>query len=142
MNDADYDAQVKRIAALHETWARPIGLSWWRIDYVYERAGIQQNDAQRQSGMLNIFEVTSDWRYMNAKIWCNMPAILDLPDDRLEQCFVHELMHIMVNEMVVPDQSPEALAHEERVCQTLANGFIWMRDHLRDNAKPAKMKSK
>jgi hypothetical protein len=138
MNDADFDKQKSRIEKLIEEWLRPIGLGWWRIDFIYQRAGLPQSDEQKELGSCTVFEVAADWRYLNATIWANMPEIAKLDDERLEICFVHELQHIFVNELRadVPEPVVRQMAdHEERVCQTLALAFIWVRNHTREHAQ-------
>ena len=55
-----------------------------------------------------------------------MVALSENENDKdLENAFVHECMHILVREM---REDTENINHEERVCETLARAFVWVRE--------------
>jgi hypothetical protein len=60
-----------------------------------------------------------------------MPRVLELSDEDLERCVVHELVHVFLNE--ARENGEDWLDHEERVASTLAQAFIWLRDHARES---------
>lgn len=122
MTRKDFKRQHKRIRKLFGTWIYPLGLSWWRIDIVYHRRrkGFF-HDHNRQT----FARVFADWRYMRAQIDVCVPVAQVLKNDELEKAVVHELAHILVREAGNPKGVTD---HEERVCTTLANAFIWTRD--------------
>jgi hypothetical protein len=132
MTDSEYDRVKERLMNLKDFW-RVIGIGWWHIRLELEREGIRQTDAQYVSAEQTFFRVSVDWRYMEATIHCSMPALATLDDETLEEMFVHELMHIMVNEMR-SDAGTNSIDHEERVCQTLALGFCWLKKRLLEDA--------
>lgn len=60
------------------------------------------------------------WPYRKATInfWFN--ATTDLDDEDLEEVVVHELCHILVNQM-----REKGIVHEEAVVTALSKAFIW-----------------
>lgn len=54
-----------------------------------------------------------------------LPVMEELTDDELEEIFVHECGHILVNEM--RGDPDDWLDHEERVVSTLTKAFLWVR---------------
>lgn len=133
MNDAEYAAQKARIVALIERWPKPLGLAWWRITHVYDR------DTTPPGGSSAASQVTArcdaDWRYLYGRLTWYMQAVADLEDDELEQVFVHELMHVFLNELRHDD--PNHNAAEERVASHLASAFIWLRQHCERELREA-----
>ncbi len=133
MNDAEYEAQKDRIEALREKWVKPLGLGWWRIVIDYVRQGWPRTEEQEATSSYPIMECAVRWEYLQAMIKVNVPELVDMDDDRLEECFVHELCHIFVNELreVSPDHDGW-IKHEERVVTHLAHAFLWLRKHVED----------
>lgn len=70
----------------------------------------------------NNFDVAAttdcDWRYMIAKIRFSMEMLGDMEEPDIERIVVHELTHILVNEM-----RNWNMDHEERVVSQIANVF-------------------
>lgn len=124
MDDASYAAAKARLVRLLEKWASPLGLgTGWRITVHYEREGIRPDDAQAERGERALFEVNTRWQYLTASIKASMPDVAETCAEDVEWAFVHELTHILINECRYMDQK-DWLAHEERVCSTLANAFL------------------
>lgn len=69
----------------------------------------------------------ASWEYKTAGITVNLLAVRDLDDSLLENCWVHELAHVLVNEMRAEPRTAESTAHEERVCTLIADALIWAR---------------
>jgi len=137
MKKRDVRAQRKRIDALFERWVRPIGLAWWgfRFHYYTKRKRFKRND-KREALMITY----ADWRYRSVEIDINTPAMRDQSDEDLDTYFVHELMHVFLNEMRSND---DRVNHEERVATTLADAFVWIRDiggkdNMEEKEKPKK----
>lgn len=76
--------------------------------------------------------VDANWMYASAKISVNLPAFDDMKPDEIERHVVHELCHILVNEMREGE-----LHHEERVVTGLTKAFFWV-----ENAVVAEMEGK
>lgn len=141
MNDAEYEAQKARVTAFLDIWIAPLGLRWWKLTHVWKRT--------TESGTHGPLQATCSaaWEYMDACIEWYLPTIATLADDALEDTVIHELMHVLVNEMSVANNQEAAGdndAHEERVVTTLAKAAMWVRDfaeggRLRRRASPAKL---
>ena len=128
MTDAEYEAERQRLLALSEKWINPLGLGWWDIDLAYARDDYSPPGGTK-NGVLAHCDV--DWRYGHATITWNMPELLAYPDEKLERAFVHELMHIFLNEMRwTASNDEDSIDHEERVATTLTKAFLWQRDSL------------
>ncbi|MGA9769182.1 MAG: hypothetical protein WBV94_09085 [Blastocatellia bacterium] len=124
MTDAEYDKLKDKIRALAEKWVKPLGLNQWKIDLTYKREGLAttEDNARENWGVAARTPVL--WQYLSASIEFNMPYLAEFSDEDLEYIFVHELMHIFLNEM-----REEGIKHEERTATTLAWAFIWLRAH-------------
>jgi len=111
--------QRKRIRALADKWLQPLGLLWWGIEFrhIKDRAGFK-----RDNGNEALMIVYADWRYMKAVVEVNTEMMKDIDDDELELSFLHEMCHIILDEMDCPDKD-----HEERVATTMAHAFRWVR---------------
>jgi hypothetical protein len=133
VTDAEYKKQKARILGLARSWVKPLGLDSWDIVYVLQRAGIKSEGPTVGKGRCILFEVDVDWRYLKVALSADMLEVAELSDDELEAAFVHELMHIFVNEMRADRKG--SVDHEERVCQTLALGILSFRRYIIDLTK-------
>lgn len=124
MTDLEYEALVARLKKLVEHWRQPLGLNWWRLSLNYERNGLSQTDGE---GWRSLMKVSAKWPYLAAELSFSMPDLLGLSDEELERHFVHECCHILVNEMRNRSEN-DGQDHEERVCETLTNAFLWVRE--------------
>jgi hypothetical protein len=131
MNDVEYQTQKARLERLIERWVDPLGLHWWHLSFAYVRDDFEVDGkpAPETAG-----RCTANWRYLQAHIAFNMSRVLELDDEDLEQCFVHELTHVFLNE--ARESGDDWLDHEERVASTIANAFVWLRRHLEEQAPP------
>lgn len=130
MTDEEFAKQKERIQRLIDRWVKTIGLGWWRITYIFRRTY-----AEAENTVGNYEEkmrCEAHWRYGQACITVFVPAIENLTDDALEWLFVHELMHVFLNEMKVETQgqADHQQEHEERVASSLASAFIWLRESM------------
>lgn len=143
MTDAEFAKQRKRLSVLADKWITPLGLKWWKIDLVYAREPLDSS----KPGFYCQAKTSVAWEYLDAKITFAMAEIADVSDDKLEEIFVHECCHILVNEMrmwapeeVSKEKMDEAIKHEERVVCGLASAFLWTREDAQAKLKRSKRK--
>ena len=106
---------------LHK-WLSPLGLLWWEITITYYDDPKEILQKFKNPGGENIVPATvnSDWKYGTAFISINLPAFKGMKNRQVERIIVHELVHILVNEM-----REEGIEHEERVVTGLSKAFMW-----------------
>jgi hypothetical protein len=122
-----FERERSRILGLADKWMGPLGLKWWRITFDwYER----NKDYCRAYGYdsedkftLSVMTCTPDWRYRTANIGVNVVAIKGQEDDDVEKWLLHEFAHILIAEVVASHGDTD---HAERVCQGLADAFLWI----------------
>ena len=116
-------------AALDE-WIPALGLDEYHIEVAYYSdpddfpAG-KGDDTGRPAA-----QVISKWQYMGAWLGVNMLEVADLDDVQLEEAVVHELCHVLVDEL-----DPQDVKHEERVVTQLSKAFIRTRNLARKAAQ-------
>lgn len=125
MTDAAYERLKERIQHYSEKWAHTIGLGWWRITREFVRSADMLADSSDAEALA---VCRADWRYLHATIGFNMWAMHDLPEERIEHVVVHELMHVFLDEAARGKGSHD---HMERVAETLALGFLYLRDDMK-----------
>lgn len=124
MTDKEYLQQKRRVEKLAKYWVNRIGLGWWRIDFHYIRDGWEEPSTIEYFNTLML--TRSDWTYRLASIQINVVKLVDVGDELLEECFVHELCHILINAMSTPTKRNE----EEFTATTVAKGFIGLKKSL------------
>jgi hypothetical protein len=120
MKSKDFKRQVKRLRRLAKKWAEPLGLGDWRItQYNYD-----DNESRRfeRGDDYAMFVTYAAWQYKHATIEAYIPEVERMDDSALEEYYIHELMHIHLNEM-----REEGKGHEDRVATQLAKAFRWVR---------------
>lgn len=142
MIDKEYKKQKARITYLRDKWVKQLGLNWYRITYEYvdesQSLALKVRYTNSFYASRPVFEVSSDGNYMEACITCYMPNVAELEDDVLEECFLHELMHIMV----APMRTKQHAGDEERVCTLLAKAFGWAVELVPKKVKELNKQSK
>ena len=129
MTDVEFEEQCQRLRDLADTWIKPLGLGWYDLEFYYAREDYKPPGTTAKED--SVAHCWSDWRYGHAKITWNIPAVRDISDKELETAFVHECMHIFLNEMRwTADNSSDSMDHEERVASTLTKAFLWLRDSM------------
>ena len=123
MNDQEYETTKARIRALNEKWATLL-VEGWQLGLAFVREDFKVDD-EISPGTL----ATSNarWPYKVALISFNMPHCLENNDEELEEAFVHELCHLLVNELrwrEGEDKDGYRMEHEEHACTELARAFI------------------
>lgn len=120
-----WEVQRERVKGLATKWVRRLGLGWWvRVEFRYYTS---KEECERRFGLGAgaggrevLMAAMVDWRYLEAVVTCNLRAMEQVKDEELEVYFVHELMHVLLNELEVSDPD-----HEERVATWLALAFLW-----------------
>jgi predicted SprT family Zn-dependent metalloprotease len=97
-------------------WQMSLGLASWRIDQYHHK---DSSYFQSDNDFVTRAEVFADWRYLKANIHFNLCEMKHLPVDEIERIVVHELCHILVNEM-----RSSGIDHEERVVTGLTDAFM------------------
>ena len=110
-----------RIGALYDKWKEPLWLGGYRItlDFCYDGGEFPSEQAAVSEVAARCY---ADWRYQSALIKFNVPACAGLNDKELESVVVHELVHVLVDEI---DISPKQHDHLERVVSTLTSILTW-----------------
>lgn len=113
--------KLKQIKKLCDTWVYRLGLKWWEVTINYI------SDAQEIIKMFRIAEdeivvarTFADWRYATCNIYFNLPTLKSLSVRDVEKVIIHELCHVLINEM-----REGGIDHEERVVTTLTKAFLW-----------------
>jgi hypothetical protein len=115
------DETQETIKRLFSLWAHRLGLGWWHIDTIYRDDPQSIIDHFRTDENELVLAVAyADWRYGTAKIDINLPAFVGMAEDEMERAIVHELMHVLVNEMREGE-----IHHEERVVTGLTKAIFW-----------------
>lgn len=102
-------------------WLHWMGLKWWLVTLQFVDSLTPQNPLTELDTCLA--RTYASWEYLEATVKVNLPEATGRTKEQLERMIVHELSHILVNEMRY-----EGIEHEERVCSTLTKAFIWVRD--------------
>lgn len=102
-----------------DIWTYRLGLRWWHIEarFIDDPTTIIRTFTDPEDVLAR---TTVRWEYAQAVISFNIPAWDDVDDDEIEEYVIHELCHVLVNEM----QEGET-HHEERVVTSLAKAFLW-----------------
>ena len=127
MTDAEYAELKARLQLLAAKWHAVLGLKDWHVKYRYCRTGLPPRGLDTpDTSTVALARARVSWQYLDAEISFDMPLAAELDDKRLEWVFVHECMHVLINEMRWQDHGDaDNLDHEERVATVLARSFIW-----------------
>lgn len=122
MTDEEYQQQIERIRGLMGKWRDPLGLLYWEIDNVYDRDG-EDDEATGNLSTIAIADV--EWDYLKARIHWYMKEVIRASDRDLEVTFVHECIHIIMEEAKPANWTLHNQKHYERVTESLARAFVW-----------------
>ncbi len=151
MDDATYNKLKRNLEKIRFKWQTCMGLRWWSIKFIFDRV---PSDTTRPDGYFCQASTVVRWEYLSATITFNMPLLVECKDKHLEEIVVHELCHVLVNEMRqwAEDEIPvgkkdEGMKHEERVVTCMTSAFIWTMEagektFTKLHPKPAKKKQK
>ena len=105
-----------------DKWLQPLGLLWWKVEIIYYDDPMEIARRFVEGDGISRGTCNADWRYGTATVRLNLPALAEHSDNDIEMIVVHELVHILVNEM-----REEGIDHEERVVTGLTKAFLWTR---------------
>lgn len=114
-------------------WAPLLGLKWWNITYNYHDepyTGDAYPDGRTPSARTSV-----DWDYNRATIHFYLSECKGSDDDYIERIVVHEMYHVLINEMRQWKDANDALSHEERVVCNLVTSAFWIRDAFKEKQK-------
>ena len=105
-------------------WTYRLGLRWWEITVTWYKKpkAIRRYFGCKKYEMV-IARTFADWRYGTASIHVNLSAFDGMNDKKIESVVIHELCHVLVNEL-----QSGGIDHEERVVTGLQKAFVWTRD--------------
>ena len=124
-------SKVERARALVEAslkkWLKPLGLLWWdvQVHFYDDPADIVNVFKCDEDQVIVVARTYVTWQYATANLHFNLIALVGMSDDKVERIVVHELVHILINEMNEQEQH-----HEERVVTGLTKAFLWVEDLL------------
>lgn len=118
IKDKAFKREQKRINRIMERWRDPLRLFEWEIVRLYSRGPFPVDGEWGQRPAAAMASV--DWQYRRATLTFDTEATRDYDDAKLERIVVHELVHVIVNEMRCWKDADDGMAHEERVVETLA----------------------
>jgi len=113
--------KLKYIRKLFDKWTYRLGLRWWSLCLVYKEdpQDIIETFGHVENSIV-IAKTFCDWRYGTATIYFNLPKLKQMSKEDIEHVIIHELCHILVNEMREGE-----IHHEERVVTGLTKAFLW-----------------
>jgi len=127
--------KLKTIQKLFDLWTYRLGLKWWEINIHYIEDPQTIIDTFRiTDNEIVVAKTFADWKYMTANIYVNLPSIITMHKYTVERIIVHELVHVLVNEMREND-----INHEERVVTSLTKAVFWIEQDVK---YPAQEKGK
>lgn len=120
MNDKEYAKQKARVKKYWDKWFDTIGLAWWNVNITWDRE--RREDRPSQLG-----ETSSKWQYRSAHVTFQLPEIATVTDERLEECVVHEMTHILL-QGIEDFRDDQATQITEYTTTTIARAIIWARE--------------
>jgi hypothetical protein len=119
-------SKKKVIRKFLDQWITCLGLRWWKIDVYWFKTRKEVKRFKKQGSKYAFARCYADWRYGTASIHINLPAFDVLSDAEIEATVVHELVHVLVNEM-----QAGGMDHEERAVTGLTKAFLWTREGIK-----------
>lgn len=117
LTQAQVDAATERIENIIRTWQPLLGLEHWTITRKYRREGF----AESREGWATLAWTSHDWAYLKATISFALNEFIELDDNRAEEETLHELMHLIVDELTHECNDREK--HTDRTATLLAKAF-------------------
>lgn len=113
--------KIKRVKKLAEKsfrfWVHWLGLGFWDVKMGFSKEKVDMGNGNFRGGLCEV-----SWEYLSAYITIYPKAIKHLDEGEIEKVVLHELMHVLVNEMREDGQ-----LHEERVATQLEKAFLWVK---------------
>lgn len=115
---SDHD-QVARVENLVARWKPRLKLDHWKIAI----HPAKEPPINTKKGFAEVLAISGDWRYMKAMIFVRTANTPKFEEAQLEQSVVHELAHLLLNELADSTRA-DYEDHEERVCSLLTSVFL------------------
>ena len=113
-------AQVERkVTKLVKKWKPLLGLSVWDVTCQFFDGPYLMADGEPSTG--SAASCRASWAYMSATLSFDTDVLSHYDDRELEVVVVHELAHVLVNEMREDDPDVQ---HEERVTTSVAWALV------------------
>lgn len=127
MNDAAFEAQKARIAALNARWLRPLGFGHWSVTNEWYREGLDSAFGPTPDGQAVLFHTTTEWDYLRVLIKVNLAEVEGLSDADLETHYLHEWGHAFLSVVLATPKGEARYRAVEHVCTWLGKAFRWVR---------------
>lgn len=128
MDDAAYEAQKARIEQFARYWIERLGLRWWRIDLKWDRGdNLPSADPAISEEWSGYAATDTAWQYLRAQVTFAVGAFTELDDEDAERSVLHELVHVLVEELRPEELTWEWQRHNERCVSMLTSAFLWTR---------------
>ena len=105
----------RRVASLWARWKHLV--DGWDVRVVYSPGEFTLGEESGDAVAMTLAE----WPYLRATVAFNLALAALESDEDLENTVVHEMCHVLVQEMQVFGRY---MGHEERVCSSLARAFL------------------
>lgn len=130
MTDKEFRRVEKLINRLMNKWKGTLGFNRWKIRVtVYQDYNEDNRDCAAKCNAM--------WEYQD--VWLRFYAMrmVDMSDKEIEEIFVHEMCHALVNQM--REWSADKMYHEEHVVTMLTQALMWTRyDGLQEGRRQSK----
>lgn len=108
-------SQIKDLVNKYiKKWTPILGLENQRIKLRWKNERLVA-----ESGLETLMNTLACWHLLQATITMYIPSLKALDKEELELTVVHELLHVVLDEMREYDEK-----HLERVCETMARSFV------------------
>jgi hypothetical protein len=126
VNDAEYEAQQKRIEECVRKWLAALGLLHWDWALEFHRDGLPTYKDDADQGYSRAAEVAVRWQYEHFRLSVNVPHLAEVSDKDLDKIIVHECMHVFLHEL--RNVTDDWLKHEEHAASALTKALLWARE--------------
>jgi len=110
--------QVKKLLRKYcKWWIHWMGLGYWDI-HIYFKNNIKNRPGNRYLAG----HTDAIWMYQTAQVEFYPKALLHCTKDEIEGVVIHELVHILTNEL-----REDGTSHEERAVTQLQKAFSWVK---------------
>lgn len=126
MDDKEYRRLSRIIDKLGKTWFSTLGFNRWKVKVRLHR-GINEDNPKCQA------KCHALWEYMDMLLEFWVEALEDMTEREVEEVFLHECCHGLVNEM--REWTPDRMCHEEHVVTQLVLALAWAKHDGRQEGK-------
>lgn len=124
MKKKTFKRQRARCLRLVAPWIEALGLALWDGEFIYYRDAEKYHADNPDASPGGVAMAWVQWQYLTYKIAVNVPMICHMDDDHLRRVLVHELCHVLTEEMKEPDEDNK---HNERVVTSLQKALFWVK---------------